>query len=177
MKKDLKPSKLRTYVLKISVIPEKEIEEHKKLGESHSQDLNKLERFSRRNNIRLIGIPEADQENCDTIVSEVLRKIELEDCKLERTHRDGTRIPGKPRHIIAKLTFSKDKVFLMKNARRSLANETYFVVDYLTLKDLKEKRRWKNEVSQLFCTFLGADGEPGMVAYLLFIHLNGVINS
>ncbi|KAJ8032380.1 LINE-1 retrotransposable element ORF1 protein [Holothuria leucospilota] len=128
----------------------KELEEHKKLGELHSQDLNKLERFSRRNNIRLIGIPETDQENCDTTVSEVLRKIGLEDCKLERAHRDGRRIPGKPRHIIAKLTFYKDKVYVMKNARRSLANETYFVVDDLTLKDLKEKRRWKNEVSQLF---------------------------
>ncbi|KAJ8022991.1 hypothetical protein HOLleu_38044 [Holothuria leucospilota] len=48
----------------------------------------------------------------------------------------------------------------MKNARRYLANETYFVVDDLTLKDLKEKRRWKNEVSQLFAngTFLHFSG-------------------
>lgn len=70
-------------------------------------------------------------------------------------------------------THCKDKVFGIKHAWRFLTNESYFIVDNLTLKDLKEKRSWKAEVFHLFTNgtflhFMEAKGEPEMVVRLLF---------
>ena len=71
-------------------------------------EVNNLERYSRRNNIRLVGYPEMRGENrptreiVDTIFTE---KFDMEDVELERVHTDGkirhgprNRGPNRPSH-------------------------------------------------------------------------------
>ncbi|KAJ8019199.1 hypothetical protein HOLleu_42371 [Holothuria leucospilota] len=121
-----------------------------KSREEHSALHNKHERFSRRNNIRIVGFLTGSQENCLQIAKDVIAKVGIPDCHLERAHRDGRKINGRDSHILVKLTFFQDKVFVMKNARQALTNEGYYIVEDLTKIDLAEKRRHSRQVSELF---------------------------
>ena len=54
------------------------------------EEVNKAERFSRRNNLRLIGVPESEDENVKAIVTDILTsKFKMENVEVERAHRDG----------------------------------------------------------------------------------------
>ena len=54
------------------------------------REINRLERQTRRNNIRIIGVPESDGENVMEIVEGIISEIGLEDnVEVERAHRDG----------------------------------------------------------------------------------------
>ena len=141
-----------------------------KTVESHAHQINVQERFSRRNNVRIVGRQFNSSEDCLAIASEIFKEIEGKDRKIERAHRDGRVTPGKPRHILVKLAFYSDKVDIMKKAREALKDKPYFVVDDLTKIDLNEKRKWAPRVKDLFAAgirlrFTGgkwrsADGKP-----------------
>ncbi|XP_063970001.1 uncharacterized protein LOC129278366 [Lytechinus pictus] len=133
---------------------------------------NKSERFSRRNNIRLVGIDEyqqptslpADsasssdsssasephQEDCITLAEDKLRSFFGITSKVERAHRDGRKTNGRPRHILVKLLSYRDKVDVMKRARSVLKNQSFFIIDDLTSADLQEKRKWSKQVQALY---------------------------
>lgn len=82
-----------------------------------------------------------------------------------------------------KLSFFQDKVKVMKNARRALERENFYITDDLTKVDLGEKRKWKNQVSELFqqgtrlhfsggC-WRGSNGKPfNFHHFICFIILN-----
>lgn len=112
--------------------------------------LNKQERFSRRNNVRIVGIKTEDSEDCIKIVKDVLSKVGIPDCRVERAHRDGRVVTGRDRHILAKLSFYQDKLTARRNQRHALQNEDYFIIDDLTRDDLEEKRKWQKKVSELY---------------------------
>ncbi|XP_063970106.1 uncharacterized protein LOC129283319 [Lytechinus pictus] len=114
--------------------------------------INKAERFSRRNNVRLVGKPETADEDCIGIVQNIISEKFGINPRIERAHRDGkpSTDPDHPRHILFKLLSFRDKVAIMKSARSTLANESYFVVDDLTKEDLAEKRRYSQEVKRLY---------------------------
>lgn len=112
--------------------------------------INKAERFSRRNNVRLVGKPENTVEDCIQIVQNVLSDKFGITPRIERAHRDGKPDADRPRHILFKFLSFRDKVTVMKSTRASLANENYFMVDDLTKDDLTEKRRHAQEVSRLY---------------------------
>ena len=119
----------------------------------HDIAANKNERFSRRNNIRLVGVAEPsanDREDCIVAAEEMLRRHFGITNKVERAHRDGRKQDGKPRHILIKLLSYRDKVQVMKNARDVLKNEQFFILDDLTLPDLKEKQKWSQQVKDLY---------------------------
>ncbi len=120
---------------------------------------NKLERFSRRNNLRLVGIEEKREEDVYKIVTDVLKdKFSMTDVEIERAHRVGkpsdgnshgqnaaaaartVRTPG-PRHIIFKLLSYKDKVQILKQKREKLARKKYYITDDETDEDMATKRR------------------------------------
>ena len=132
---------------------EKEVQELRSQVSQNADALNKSERFSRRNNIRLVGIPEVpqgDRENCIETAEEILStKFEVT-TKVERAHRDGRRMDGRPRHILIKLLSYRDKVDIMRRARETLKNERYFIVDDLTPMDLAEKKKWNKKVQELY---------------------------
>ena len=134
---------------------ENEITQLKSKLELHAMAANKNERFSRRNNVRVIGIPEAqegEREDCIKIAEDILQKKFNINSKVERAHRDGRRYEGKPRHILIKLLSYRDKVDVMRRARDTLKNDRYFIVDDLTPIDLQEKRKWVKEVQTLYAT-------------------------
>ncbi|KAJ8025019.1 LINE-1 retrotransposable element ORF1 protein [Holothuria leucospilota] len=114
--------------------------------------LNKQERFSRRNNLRLVGFNFAENEDCIQIAKSVFSDMGLPDCKVERAHRDGRLIHGRERHILIKLSFYQDKIFLLRNARTKLEGKPFFLTDDLTQRDLKEKRKWTPQVTALYQT-------------------------
>ncbi|XP_072051414.1 uncharacterized protein [Amphiura filiformis] len=89
-----------------------------------ARKLNDLEQYTRRNSIRLFGIPESKgkKENCDAIVTNLARdklgvKVDLQE--IDRCHRVGkkTSEPGKkPRPIIVKFATyrSRQKVMIVR---------------------------------------------------------------
>ncbi|KAJ8028602.1 hypothetical protein HOLleu_30892 [Holothuria leucospilota] len=105
-----------------------------KFQDEHSALHNKHDRFSRKNNIRIVGFPTVPQETCFQIVKVVIVKIGIPDCNLER----GQKINGRDSHTLVKLTYFQDKIFVMKNARKALINEGYYIVKDLTKIDLAE---------------------------------------
>ncbi|KAJ8040757.1 LINE-1 type transposase domain-containing protein 1 [Holothuria leucospilota] len=121
-----------------------------KSRDDHSQQINNQERFSRRNNLRIVGLKSDREEDCIKMAQEVISKIGVENCSIERAHRDGRSVEGRDRHLLVKLSYYQDKVFVMKHARQALEQETYYVIDDLTKMDLKEKRRWSKQVNDLY---------------------------
>ncbi|XP_041467458.1 uncharacterized protein LOC121417788 [Lytechinus variegatus] len=98
------------------------------------------------------GKPETADEDCIGIVQNIISEKFGINPRIERAHRDGkpSTDPNHPRHILFKLLSFRDKVAIMKSARSTLANESYFVVDDLTKEDLAEKRRYSQEVKRLY---------------------------
>ncbi len=117
----------------------------------HSEKLNKLERFSRRNNVRIIGHPQESNEDCLALVNTMLEeKFDMHEVKLERAHRDGPKTPGRSQHLLAKFNSYQDKVKVLRHQRQDLADVPYFCVEDLTHQDLQEKRRWATQVSKAY---------------------------
>ena len=129
---------------------EEELLKLKKVDSDQAEKLNVQERFSRRNNIRIVGFPSSDNDNCEEIVRTVLEKVGVPNVKIERAHRDGRATGSRPRHILAKLSFYQDKVMALKCQRRALEAEPYFIIDDLTKIDLVEKRKWGPQVAELY---------------------------
>ena len=122
-----------------------------KIMADHAQQLNKLERFSRRNNLRVIGIPQQKGEDCLALAKTLLGdKFNMADVKLERAHRDRPKIDGKPQHLLMKLNCYQDKIKVLQQQRQVLSNGTYYCVEDLTKIDLQEKRKWSTHVSTAY---------------------------
>ena len=132
--------------------------EKMKIMEENLEELknkcNKLERFSRRNNIRIIGRKVGKGENCISTVDKILHeKFGLTHVKIERAHPDGptkNSPDGTPQHILVKLNSYQDKVSIMKVARTKLKAENFYFTDDLTGADLQEKRKWRENVKQAY---------------------------
>ena len=76
---------------------EKEIAELRQEVERNKMATNKSERFSRRNNVRVVGVPEAPQgtrEDPVAIVEEIFHSKFKVKTKVERAHRDGKKVDG-----------------------------------------------------------------------------------
>ena len=93
----------------------------------------KLESHSRRNNLIFYNIPEERQESSSTtetllytfLERNLNMEEEIDEIPIERAHRLGkVRQDKKPRPIIAKFSFHKDKERILSNAR-TLAGTNY----------------------------------------------------
>lgn len=87
----------------------------------------KLESHSRRNNLIFYNIPEEAKESTskteDLIYTFLEEKLNMEaeeasNISIERAHRLGKRKEDKPRPIIVKLSFHKDKEHILSNASK-----------------------------------------------------------
>lgn len=110
-------------------------------------------RFSRLNNIRLVGIHEPAtnrDEDCVALVEGIINDKFGISVKVERAHRDGKPSESHPRHILFKLLSYRDKVSIMKIQRTKLASENFSMVDDLIPDDLKEKRKRPCDVQCLY---------------------------
>ena len=89
-------------------------------------DLNTQEQYSRRNCLRIFGVPEADDENTDAIVCRIANNnlgVDLRPNDIDRSHRIRRRSPlisgpSKPRAIIVKLTSYKHRRRLIINRKK-----------------------------------------------------------
>ena len=84
-------------------------------------------------------------ENCVKKVETLLReKFGWDgDINIERAHRDGKPVNGKPQHVLVKMLSYRDKMKILKESRRALEGLPVFVVDDLTGVDLAEKKKWR----------------------------------
>ena len=77
------------------------------------QKLDYLESQSRRNNLVFDGINEDKDETWATTekkLTEIISKqLEIKDLKFDRVHRSNVSVPDKPRSVIAKFHYYKDK--------------------------------------------------------------------
>lgn len=116
-----------------------------------SDHVNRVERATRRNNIRIIGYPETDNEDVKEITRVVFSKFDFaSEVEIERAHRDGKRHGRRTRHILVKVLRYTDKVNILRSSRQTLRDENYRIVEDLTKVDLDEKLKWKEEVSELY---------------------------
>ena len=164
-----------TVDLKISLETSQEIFEKKfqkvndnlsKQKQKHKEDINELwkdndqlcerlrdlEDRSRRDNLRIDGIAEVENETWEQ-TEEILHnlfkeKLELENISVERAHRVGNKGKNDKRTIVLKLASFKDKLKIISEARKLKGTNISINEDYSkeTLEIRKEK--WK-EVKEL----------------------------
>ena len=98
--------------------------------------VERLERYSRDFNIRVLGVAEEDGENCFTIRQNYLTPLGFQDDigEIENVHRTGKKQDGKPRQIIAKLygrPFKREFLRVAKKPENKKAlNGIRFVEDF-----------------------------------------------
>jgi len=118
--------------------------------EEERQRSVKLERHSRRNNLNFFNIPEEKDESFPSSENVLRRfmetklKVSKKDSKeisLERVHRirKSNSNNSKPRPLIAKFTFHKDKEFVLGQAKNPRCTNFAVVRDFP--KEIVEKRK------------------------------------
>jgi hypothetical protein len=121
--------------------------EHTKEVIARMEDqVNRIERKQRENNLRLIGIREINGEDCKSIVDQILYNDLNFEARLEVAHRTGRRIDGRPRHIIFRVDSVYSKTEILKRQRVALQGVGYFITDDLTISDLLKKRAFSDQI-------------------------------
>ena len=62
-----------------------------------------FEQYSRRNNIRIVGVPDSAEENTDAVTMQLLKEklgVEVKESDICRSYRVGRKKPGQQRQII-----------------------------------------------------------------------------
>lgn len=115
-------------------------------------DVNKLERMTRRNNFRIVGVPSTTGEDCEEFVRTKVFPLfqDSPDMSIERCHRDGRGTSDHPPHILIRCLSYKSKLHVMKYRRAALQDQRFFIVDDLTRVDLLEKKKWATKVKELY---------------------------
>lgn len=94
------------------------------------------EQYSRRNNVRVFGVPETSGEDTDDQVIKIVSEhldFNLTKAEIDRSHRSGKpRSPdSKPRPILVKLSSYRSKFAILKD-RRKLKNTGFTIQEDLT---------------------------------------------
>lgn len=126
----------------------KTLESNIALLESKSQliqdDLKRLERYSRKFNLRFIGIPECETpevENCGKVIKDKIRSALGFDADIENAHRTGKPSQGKPRHIVAKFLRRPERFQVLQQKRNMLKDHNIIVCEDLIPEDLQMRRK------------------------------------
>jgi hypothetical protein len=105
------------------------------------------ERKSREKNLRIIGRPEQESEDCLKFVKELLStKFNMNNVEIEVAHRTGRRSFTKPRHIIFKVLRLNDKALILKTKREALQGTGLMIVEDLPKADLEKKKQLQPEI-------------------------------
>lgn len=132
---------------------ETQIQDHARLLARATAAENKLERFSRKNNFRIVGIPQRPKEDCMALAREFLiEHFQFDSPKIERAHRDGPQKGNLPRHLLVKMLSFQDKRSVLTQQRKKLEETNFYIIDDLTKTDREEKKRWQKEVQAAYQT-------------------------
>lgn len=105
-------------------------------------DKDSLEQYSRRNSVRISGVPESEQENTDEIILKIARDlgVELEKSEIDRSHRVGRHLTQGP--IIGRTAKASRRhrdilvKFATYNARQRLFSKRKELRDSMTTKNV-----------------------------------------
>ena len=103
------------------------------------QKLDDLEQYTRRNSLRVSGIPESAEEDCEALTLATLNEsLSLEPplslADIDRLHRVGRpRTDGKPRQVLVKFATYRQRQRVMKK-RPALTDSDLFLNEDLTQK-------------------------------------------
>ena len=116
-------------------------------------EIDRLEQYSRRENVRIFGLAETQGENTNTVFIDMARDVgvTITPADISVSHRLGR--PGgssdaKPRPLIVKLVRRDSKIELMRNKKKMRSMEKYrhvYVNDDLTTQRSKLVRILKGE--------------------------------
>ncbi|XP_065665549.1 uncharacterized protein LOC136086975 [Hydra vulgaris] len=157
-KPDIAPLQDLNSIWKISRYVEDEpaIKDNSEITKIKSK-LREIEDRSRRNNLRIDGLKESENENWNKTELKVQKFFEdllgLKSIKIERAHRTGIRDSKKIRTVVIKLLNYKDKVAILKNVQKLKGKKVYVNEDYcaetiLIRKDLKERMKKERELGK-----------------------------
>nr|XP_047132488.1 uncharacterized protein LOC124811210 [Hydra vulgaris] len=118
--------------------------------------LREIEDRSRRNNLRVEGVKEDDNESW--LESEKLKKLfdeylGIKDVKIERAHRADKEDIKKHRTIVVKLLDFKDKEAILKNSSKLKGKNIFINEDFCAetnriRKDLREKMKIERQLGK-----------------------------
>ena len=95
---------------------------------------NDNEQFSRRQNVRVTGFVEEEEENCAQKFVNLCREkigLDVNDDIVDRAHRVGKKEEGANRAIIVRLKTHKDKLTILRN-RKNLKGSGFYINEDLT---------------------------------------------
>ncbi|XP_065664786.1 uncharacterized protein LOC136086416 [Hydra vulgaris] len=113
---------------------EKKKSSNANIGENEKNKFRQLEDRQRRNNLRIEGVKENDNESWDDtekiIINIFENNLNVNGVIIERAHRTGIIEKKNPRTIIIKLLNHKDKVKILKNANKLKGSGIYINEDF-----------------------------------------------
>lgn len=133
----------------------------------YQHQINNLEQYTRRNSIRILGVPSSPEEHTTNLVIDLIADkldIELTDLDIDRTHRVGKPTGDSPRAILVKFVRHDIKSKVIK-ARRHLKGTKIVIKEDLTvqnqilLRSVKTSEVTSNAWSwdgKIFCTKTGS---------------------
>lgn len=131
------------------------VEVMKKEEDKIKEHMRILEDRNRRNNLRIDGIKENNQETWEECEEKVLRvlktKMGIENVMIERAHRMGRRKNETTRTIIFKLLNWKDKELILKNKLKDTGifiNEDYSEATNNIRKELRKEMKKQREAGK-----------------------------
>ena len=143
LRKDVMQLKQEINILKqTNDVLEGNVDSVEEIINKQNEKINDLERHSRKNNLPIIGVPYTKDKDCFKVSKTILNSVLNTDVSMDIAYRTGRYVPNKSKQIIAKLSSIEDKHNITKNLKRMLIWQTCYIVDDLTQKDLKEKRKW-----------------------------------
>ena len=121
-----------------------------------------LEQYSRKNNIRIIGVPESAEENTDAIIMQLMKEklgVEVKESDICRSHRVGRKKPGQQRQIIVKFTRHNVKSSIMRKKKvLRNAGDDLKIQEDLTQGRLDAIKKLNNEHKEKILTLWTIDG-------------------
>ena len=123
-----------------------EVDNLRRSNDELKKRLERLERYSRDFNIRVLGVNENEGEDCMTIIMDFITSLGFEDAaaEAENAHRTGKKQDDKPRPIIAKLysrPFKRRLLQAAKSAKGKAILQGVRIVEDFTPSDFNARKK------------------------------------
>ena len=125
-----------------------EIDELWQENEYLREKLRDIEDRSRRDNLRIDGLQEVENETWEQtekiLKSMIQEKLEIEDVNIERAHRVGNTSNTSPRTVVAKFSSFKGKQLVLSAAKKLKGQNIYINEDFSKETMDIRKEKWKS---------------------------------